>query len=590
MPTGRAVTSMVCVQLRACARTTNARCMRAPRRTEAASALTMHTLRGAVLILYVCVQATDAQGSMHPQIGFPPNCNLSVAFSCAPTYERLAQGSALWPCPKAARTAASTWPAQCVAGQGGANPLCPGELTEASPCCCPSDGCYAEPNFNTVIGVCRGASCACGGSATRAPSCAPEGAPYRCGQQLAGGGAACTGDSVPCCFGNDVTRLVPFYDAGTRAKINYLAAYQFDADAQVWRQQRGSSFNTNGSLPTFDLMRPYGGLSKEEAWLAPQPGGAAFWSLGYYAAGGGATGVGPPGALFVLSTEEWWGGTWYALNQLELERGPARPYDPQSACPTTANNCWAAGNAGEMDFLEPAWDAGRATDASVRSAYRASYSTQSNQVGRQFVGGVNTGGFASPNYLYTAARDAFAGSDSAEPIVYVAVIDSVGSWVYRLPADDASTIWPGIGRKRIEPSLQRAPSRRPEAVNPCLTGYCVVFTSNCQATNVSAARAQGCVFNNEQGFCGNWFARFADTRQPLVPSETCERDVRGGVQMPWCVEMVPSADAKGAPRGDVPDRSRRAKDARLKGERADRRSQQGAANIWLRSGSGSGVG
>ena len=109
-----------------------------------------------------------------------------------------------------------------------------------------------------------------------------------------------------------------------------------------------------------------------------------------------------------------------------------------------------------------------------------------------------------------------------------------------VPADDASTIWPGIGRKRIKPTLQRAPSRRPEAVNPCLAGYCVVFISTCQATNVSAARAQRCAFNAEQGFCGNSFAGFADTRQPLVPSVACERDVRGGVQMPWCVEMVQS--------------------------------------------------
>lgn len=56
----------------------------------------------------------------------------------------------------------------------------------------------------------------------------------------------------------------------------------------------------------------YGGLPREQAWLAPQPGGSVFWSLGYYAAGGGARGVGPPGAMFVLSTEEWWGGTWCA--------------------------------------------------------------------------------------------------------------------------------------------------------------------------------------------------------------------------------------------------------------------------------------
>ncbi len=36
---------------------------------------------------------------------------------------------------------------------------------------------------------------------------------------------------------------------------------------------------------------------------------AVFWSVGYYPAG--VRGVGPPGAMFVMSTEDWWGGTWY---------------------------------------------------------------------------------------------------------------------------------------------------------------------------------------------------------------------------------------------------------------------------------------
>ena len=39
-------------------------------------------------------------------------------------------------------------------------------------------------------------------------------------------------------------------------------------------------------------------------------------------------------------------------------------------------------------------------------------------------------------------------------IRYVAVVDSVGNWVYRLPADRANEIWPGIGRKSIEARLQ----------------------------------------------------------------------------------------------------------------------------------------
>ena len=102
-----------------------------------------------------------------------------------------------------------------------------------------------------------------------------------------------------------------------------------------------------------------------------------------------------------------------------------------------------------------------------------------------------------------------------EPIVYVAVVDSIGNWVYRLPADDAAAIWPGIGRKTAEARLPAHPVRTPESVNPCSGGYCAVFTSNCQASNVTDARAQGCGFNGDQGFCGNVWNDFADTKQPL---------------------------------------------------------------------------
>ena len=196
-----------------------------------------------------------------------------------------------------------------------------------------------------------------------------------------------------------------------------------------------------------------------------------------------------------------------------------------------------------MDFLEPNWKDGTRTGPAVASGYRAAYSAQNNQMGRMFNGGINPGGFGSRNYLLTG------NATDPEPIVYVAVVDSVGNWVYRLPADEAERIWPGIGRKRVAPTLQAAPSVRPAAVNPCTGGYCLVFTSNCQAANVTEAKAQGCGFNRNQGWCGNWFHRFEDTGQPLVPSSDCERDVRGGEPMPWCAEMVPTTGDASTPAG-----------------------------------------
>ena len=56
------------------------------------------------------------------------------------------------------------------------------------------------------------------------------------------------------------------------------------------------------------------------------------------------------------------------------------------------------------------------------------------QVGRCFNGGVNSGGFGSNNFILTE-QSPLSGA-SSEAIVYVAVVDSVGNWVYRIPASE----------------------------------------------------------------------------------------------------------------------------------------------------------
>ena len=185
-----------------------------------------------------------------------------------------------------------------------------------------------------------------------------------------------------------------------------------------------------------------------------------------------------------------------------------------------------------MDWMEPGWN----NPATAALQYRQAFSTQDNQVGRCFQGGVNGGGFASRNYLLTEASP-LSGAPP-EPIVYVAVVDSVGNFVYRLPAAQAEALWPGLARTTAAAALPPAPARAPDSVNPGTTPYAGTFVSNCQATSYADARAQGCSFNGEQGFCGNWWASFSDTRQPLFPSAACERDVRGGVTMPWCRSVV----------------------------------------------------
>lgn len=465
----------------------------------------------------LCIAQAPWTGNMHPTINFPSGCDITKTNDCAPSYTTLQNAGVLWKCPDGTSSEATCGSSGCIEGSGN-NPLC--SLNSTSPCCCPKNGCYTEPLFNWIIGVCKGAGCACGNSKSK--SCAPQNRTNQCSD-------TCTGETVPCCFGNDVSKLQPYYDEGTHAKINYIASYQFNTSLNQWQIQEESSFNTDGKYPTYDLLQPYGGLSPDQAWLAPQPGGSVFWSLGYYPAG--VKGVGPPGTMFVMSTEDWFGGTWYMLNQISLDRGPGTSI-PQELCSITNDNCWASGNAGEMDFLEPGWN----NPNTANLNYTQSFSTQNNQVGRCFNGGINSGGFGSENYILTEPSPINGGQ--AQPIVYVAVVDKVGVWLYRIPGDQVETIWPGLSRKYSNTLVQSAPSQLVTSVNPGTTPYSLSFTSNCQATNYTEALKQNCIFNGQQGFCGNWFSLMADTKQPLFPSSNCVKDTRGGVEMPWCECMV----------------------------------------------------
>ena len=185
-----------------------------------------------------------------------------------------------------------------------------------------------------------------------------------------------------------------------------------------------------------------------------------------------------------------------------------------------------------MDFLETGWN----NPKTAEQGYTQSFSTQDNQIGRCFVGGVNGGGFDTKNYLLTEASP-LAGAP-AEPTVYVAVVDSVGNFVYKIPAGQVEALWPGLGRATAAATLPPAPARAPDSVNPGTTPYAGTFVSNCQARTWGDALAQNCGFNGQQGFCGNWWAAMSNTGQPLYPSADCQRDVRGGKPMPWCKAVV----------------------------------------------------
>jgi hypothetical protein len=130
---------------------------------------------------------------------------------------------------------------------------------------------------------------------------------------------------------------------------------------------------------------------------------------------------------------------------------------------------------------------------------------------------------------------------------------------YALTSPDIETIWPGLSRRvasaevqvRSHPVVHRicVGSKR----RLCITGSAFSPSCKCEPRTMLLIKAACSIINRvrpaararvangsfvSSGFCGNWFADFVDTKQPLYPSSDCEKDVRGGVRMPWCTCMV----------------------------------------------------
>ena len=473
-----------------------------------------------LLIVYICVELPFAvsngcnwSGHM-PGPGKSAPCPYPVSGETCPStpsYAELQGAGKLWPCPSYTKTqGAQFYAANCTTGTG-ANPLC--AFNSASPafgCCCPRDGCWAPPQFNWIIGVCKGNTC---GGYNSAPS------------------------------------TKQYKNAGSQLRVNYAAAYQWSSSSKAWVLAPDSSFNTNGSKPTFDTIKPDGSLSESDAWMQPQPGGAADWSWGYYPAGVG--GVGPPGMLFVLSVESVWNVAWYMLNQVTLDKGPVSEY-PNDKCQYGGDNCWASGNSGEIDFLESAWT----VDAGATDGYRRMFATQWNQVGRSFVGESGStcnadGGWFSNS---EATNNYFLGTkpNQDEPYIFAAVVDRVGTFIYRIPSSQSSIYWPGLSRKTASCALGPRPSvRPPNSGPPCddRTPYCALFIPNCQADAWGGASAgnqgganQACKVNGNQGWCQNWWRRFDNTGQWVWPENGRPSVIQfqapaAPVRMPWNYEM-----------------------------------------------------
>ena len=331
--------------------------------------------------------------------------------------------------------------------------------------------------------------------------------------------------------------------------MNYVASYQWDKASRKWQIVKDSSFNTDGSKPAFDCTQPNGGLDKSQAWMQPQPGGAAAWTWGYYPAG--VKGVGPPGVMFVLSVEKVWNIAWYMLNQGTLDRGPAIAY-PAGGCRHGNNNCWAAGNAGEIDFLEAPWT----VNAGATDNYRRLYATQWNQIGRSFIGDMGATSHADGGWFsdQVTSNNYLLGThpNQTDPYIFVAVVDSVGTFIYRIPSSQSDKIWPGLSRKSAACTLDARPALRPTNNGPPCDDsnpYCALFLPNCQAgswggnsAGHQGAANQGCKVNTQQGWCQNWWRLFDNTGQWLWPEGGRRSLVQyqapaPAIQMPWNYEM-----------------------------------------------------
>ena len=221
--------------------------------------------------------------------------------------------------------------------------------------------------------------------------------------------------------------------------------------------------------------------------------------------------------------------------------------------------------AGEIDFLEAPWT----VDHGAVDDYRRLYATTWNQAGQSFLPSRGESGHADGGWFAEGTSSSFmTGSNPAsyphnpEPVVWAAVVDRVGTYLYRIPAGNASSIWPGLDRRTAACSLPARPMMRPPNRGPPCnsSGYCALFLPNCPSNTTgvnsagcgSTAHPVDCIFNDacdlndQQGFCGNWFSLYGDTgqwtwpyngtpavvnEQPPSPKHTCR----------WTREMEASA-------------------------------------------------
>jgi len=343
-------------------------------------------------------------------------------------------------------------------------------------------------------------------------------------------------------------------------KINYVAAYQFDgAQWVLLDDSTAGDLSSEGVSGNFNDGTGWESHKKRFEWM----GGAGDWTSKYAPWGEGPKGprgVTPPGALYVLSAENFYYAAFYLLSQLNLNvQGQGNPtgsacwvweFDPVegtvgwvppgSDLPGNLNQLYATNTAAPSGCMPVAYTAQQANglkrNFSVPAEFKAFCRENPEAVGCQpwarsqqdlWWSGTSQGTQRFENYW-------------DEPYVFAIVIDRQGIWIYRWRPDSSSgeTGWPGVSRFQAARTLQPrprpvtdpsglatdVPGHAEEAVilQPSLPPEAACLAASIQSVNWQfgsnalgsmaaelGASEPGSALEGAQ----NWWASFADTRQ-----------------------------------------------------------------------------
>jgi len=260
-------------------------------------------------------------------------------------------------------------------------------------------------------------------------------------------------------------------------QINYVAAYQYNGSHWVMMDD-----STAGTIGAAGVSGTYANGNGWERVKSDFRWAGGDWTTKYapWANGvdgpAGPRGLTPPGALWILSAENFYYGAFYMLSQLTLNlQGKGNP---------TRTDCWVW----ELDPVEGAggWNPLGPTPGDLNQLYATSDAQSSGCMPLAYTARqsqANKPSFTQPEIFrsYCSAHPSEPGCSPWEqghqtvwsggststhrfenlwqqPYVFAVVIDADGYWTYRwIPGSDNGTGWPGVKRHHADRVLQSHP-------------------------------------------------------------------------------------------------------------------------------------